>query len=142
MADEELQRKQAERGEEREAEPVERGGKPRRPLERAFGPLIDRLLLGEGAGGVDTESSELSLRAFYLALKDGFDARQRNASGDYRPDPKSERFPEFERPKSKPSELSPRGQPKASLIGLVEDWWKEAQAAGRRPSTHGATERQ
>ncbi len=93
-------------------------------------------MLREGIGRVDPASRELLLKAFHLALKDAFETRQRNASGDYRPDPKSERFPEFERMQAKPSAPSPKRKPKETLTGLVEDWWREAQAAGRKPSTH------
>ena len=109
---------QAEAG-RRESKGQEAGSAPR-PLERTFGPLIDRLLLREGIGRVDPASRELLLKAFHLALKDAFETRQRNASGDYRPDPKSERFPEFERMQAKPSAPSPKRKPKETLTGLVE----------------------
>jgi len=121
--------------ERRVTEGQEVDSKPR-PLERTFGPIIDRLLLREGIRSVDPVSRELLLTAFHLALKEAFEARQRNASGDYRPDPKSERFPEFERTKSKPTSSSRKEPPKASLTGLQEDWWKEAKAAGRTISTY------
>jgi hypothetical protein len=65
-------------------------------LERTFGPLIDRLLLAKGIYRVDPASREMVMTAFHLALRDAFEARERNAEGDYRPDPKAERFPAFE----------------------------------------------
>ena len=108
-----------------------------RPLERTFGRMIDRLLLHEGIRQVDTASREMLLKAFRLALKDAFELRERNARGDYRPDENAERFPEFERANSKPPpSLSRKGKTKETLTGLVEDWWKEAKAAGRTISTY------
>ena len=35
------------------------------------------------------------LLAFWQALRDAFESRKRNAEGDYSPDAKSERFPEW-----------------------------------------------
>ena len=107
-----------------------------RPLERTFGPIIDRLLLHEGIRRVDPATRDMLLRAFHLALRDAFESRQRNASGDYRPDPKAERFPAFERSQARPLRQSPKAKPKETLTGLVEDWWKEAKAAGRTISTY------
>jgi len=93
---------------------------------------------------VDTSSREMVLRAFHLALRDAFEARQRNAEGDYRPDPKAERFPSFEQGPVKPPFPS-SAKHKDTLAGLLEDWWKEAKAGGRTVSTHesyGRTVRQ
>jgi hypothetical protein len=109
-------------------------------FERTYGRLIDRLLREEGVGRVDAQSREMLLKAFHLALKDAFEARERNAEGDYRPDPKAERFPPFEQappitPPASPS--SAKGpKPKASLTVLLADWWPEAEAGGRTISTH------
>ena len=108
-----------------------------RPLERVFGRIIDRLLLHEGIGRVENASREMLLKAFHLALKDAFEARERNARGDYQPDPKAERFPEFERTNAKsPPSPSRKGKPRQTLSGLLEDWWKEARASNRTISTH------
>jgi integrase len=108
-----------------------------RPLERTFGPIIDRLLLHEGIRRVDTSSRELLLKAFRLALTDAFALRERNARGDYRPDENAERFPEFQRANAKPAPSpSRKGDAKETLTGLVEDWWKEAKAGGRTISTY------
>ena len=108
-------------------------------LERTYGSLIDRLLREEGIGRVDAPSREMLLTAFHLALREAFEARQRSASGDYRPDPKAERFPAFEQApiKQPPSPSSAKHpKPKGSLTGLLEDWWAEAKAGGRTISTH------
>jgi hypothetical protein len=41
-----------------------------RPLERTFGPIIDRLLLREGTRRIDAASREMLLKAFRLAYDD------------------------------------------------------------------------
>jgi hypothetical protein len=63
-------------------------------LEPIFGSLIDRLLLAEGIASVDPKSRRLLLVEFGRALRDAWEARRRQAGGDYSPDPKAERFPE------------------------------------------------
>lgn len=117
-----------------EAEPEAREPKAR-PLERAFGAIIDKLLLSEGIRLVDPASREMLLGEFHRALRDAFDTRQRNANGDYSPDPKAERFPAFERTQPK-APSPPKHKPNQTLTSLVADWWKEAQALSRKPSTH------
>jgi integrase len=104
-------------------------------LEPALGPLLDRLLLAEGIAELDPECRTMVLGAFALALVDAFARREREAEGDYRPDPKSERFPEWQAPKS-PVESPPAPRGKQSLTGLVGEWWREAQATGRKRSTY------
>jgi integrase len=100
-------------------------------LEELVGPIIDSLLLAKGIHKVDQSSREILLLAFMLALRDAFEHRRRNAIGDYTPDPKAQRFPAWIDPKEKSS-----GRLGVSLKGLVESWWQEAQATGRKPSTH------
>lgn len=97
-------------------------------LEKPLGPLVDRLLLSKGIRHVDDESRPILLSAFWMALRDAFESRKRNIEGDYSPDPKANRFPQWEAPKRKVTAI-PSG---VSLTGLVEDWWKEAKAAGRK----------
>lgn len=105
-------------------------------LEKQLGPIVDRLLLTKGIRRVDGESRALLLTAFWMALRDAFAARQRNAGGDYSLDPKAARFPEWQAPADAPKEKPKRGAFKNSLTGLVEDWWKEAKRAGRKQSTY------
>jgi integrase len=102
--------------------------------QKAFGPLVDRLLLGKGIAKVDDASGAILLRAFHLALRDAFAARERNAAGDYAADPKAQRFPAWETPGlvEKPATARSRS---ASLRGLLDDWWREAKQTGRKPST-------
>ena len=97
-------------------------------LETALGPLVNRLLLRKGIAEVDPECRPTLLGAFAQALQDAFAVRERNARGDYSPDPKAQRFPEWV------GEEQPG--PAVSLTGLLEDWWREAKAAGRKPSTY------
>jgi integrase len=98
-------------------------------LERALGPVVMRLLLRKGIGRVTPATWEMLLVAFWQSMRDAFESRKRNADGDYSPDLKAERFPEWN-----PTSAS-RG-PAMSLKGLVAAWWVEAQATGRKPSTH------
>jgi integrase len=100
-------------------------------LEPTLGPLIDRLLLRKGIAAVDPECRPVLLHAFLMALQDAFASRERNAAGDFSPDPNAARFPVWAAPGSK--ERTPAG---SSMLGLVAGWWTEAQARGLKPSTH------
>ncbi len=105
-------------------------------------PLADRLLLAEGIGGVDDASREMLLNELAKALRQGFKARQRNAEGDYGPDPMATRFPVFEGHRQKADDTGvsrvrrSSSPPKVSLMGLAEDWWREAKAGGMSLSTY------
>ncbi|MGC1778748.1 MAG: tyrosine-type recombinase/integrase [Xanthobacteraceae bacterium] len=103
-------------------------------LEKPLGAIVDRLLLAKGIKRVDENTRSIILPAFWQALRDAFETRKRNAEGDYSPDAKSERFPEWT-----PLQVEKAPTPaaaKVSLKGLVGTWWTEAKAAGRKPSTH------
>jgi integrase len=114
---------------------VGQDGEPKQ-LEKPLGPLVDRLLLTKGIRRVDSESRALLLTAFWMALRDAFRSRQRNAGGDYSPDPQAARFPEWQAPAEEAKEKPKGGAHKDSLTALVEDWWKEAKLAGRKQSTY------
>lgn len=107
-------------------------------LERTIGPLVDRLLLAECIAEVSEESRPVLLREFARALRDDFTRREKEAGGDYRPDTMAERFPEWTPPEGKVTARPAIGSVtvSASLKGLVEDWWTEAKATGRKPSTY------
>lgn len=90
-------------------------------LEPVFGALIDRLLLAEGIGSVDARSRRLLLVEFGRALRDAWEVRMRQATGDYSPDPKAERFPEWVSPIASPTKAPTNG----SLTDLIEGWWGE-----------------
>ncbi|HEY5305944.1 MAG TPA: tyrosine-type recombinase/integrase [Pseudolabrys sp.] len=103
-------------------------------LEKPLGAIVDRLLLAKGINRVDQPTRYIILPVFWQALRDAFESRKRNAEGDYSPDAKSERFPEWTPPQTgKPVTLTAA---KVSLKGLVEAWWIEAKATGRKPSTY------
>lgn len=105
-------------------------------LERTYGAITDRLLLAKGIARVDEQSRPLLLRAFGLAQLDATLLRRRQAEGDYSPDAKAERFPEFKPTKTREAPPASASAARTSLKGLVEDWWREAQALGRKPSTY------
>ncbi|MDF0498942.1 hypothetical protein [Bradyrhizobium yuanmingense] len=105
-------------------------------LEIHLGRLVDRLLLSEGIRRVDAASRGLLLRAFWLALRDAFEVRLRNAQGDYSPDPKSERFPAWVAPSEENARTKQPVLKGGSLTALVEGWWVEAKARNLKPSTH------
>ncbi|WAP70895.1 DUF6538 domain-containing protein [Jiella pelagia] len=107
-------------------------------IQKMLGPLVDRMLLSKGIRAVDGSSREVVLRAFVKALGDAFENRQRNAGGDYSPDPKAVRFPSSEI-LSEDADTAPiaatRPAAPSSLTGLVDAWWLEAAKAGRTIST-------
>src|SRR5207248_1459 len=67
----------------------------RATLEVTLGPIVDRLLLRKGIAAVDPECRPVLLNAFRMALQDAFANRERNAAGDFTPDTKAARFPEW-----------------------------------------------
>src|SRR5665213_33405 len=99
-------------------------------LEKPLGAIVDRLLLAKGINRVDQPTRYIILPAFWQALRDAFESRKRNAEGDYSPDAKSERFPEWTPPQAAKAATSAAA--KVSLKGLVEAWWAEAKATGRK----------
>lgn len=108
------------------------GADPKKePLERALGPILDRLLLAKGLGKLTATSRSMTLEALWKAMRDAFASRKRNAEGDYSPDPTANRFPKWQTEKD-----AVPYTPRASLTGLVDSWWEEAKAAHRSVSTH------
>ncbi len=101
-------------------------------LERALGPVADRLLLRRGIAKLAPESRPLVLHELRRAFRDGMAVKARHMAGDYSPDPKSERFPAWQH-SAKAASGAVSG---ISLMGLVEAWWQEAKAAGRTLSTY------
>jgi integrase len=78
------------------------------------------------------------LPAFMDALETEFHAAMRllarRAGRDYRPDKRPERFPEWQ-PSAPPKE-DPAAAVTPTLTGILEGWWREAKATGRKPSTY------
>jgi integrase len=110
-------------------------GRKRVALEQRFGEWADVILAGEGLQ-VDAESRHRLIVELARSMTDAAEKLKRNAEGDYRPDPNSERFPTWVRPDAPDT---PKTAAKAgTLKGLLEDWWSEAQRAGRSPRTYDA----
>jgi len=102
-------------------------------FEQALNLIVGDLLRTRGIAAVDAETRPVLIKAAHMALMDALDALERNAAGDYSPDPKAARFPRWE--PSADSVSDTRRAP-ITVTGLLEDWWQEAQASGRKPSTY------
>lgn len=102
-------------------------------LEQWFGPSVDLLLAQHGLN-IDAASRTRLLAAVSEASRQAGEQLKRNAEGDYSPDPRASRFPEW-KPKQTPKPTAGTGG-KTSLTGILADWWREAQATGRKPSTY------
>jgi hypothetical protein len=102
-------------------------------LEQWYGEAVDGLLRKRGLH-IDPPSRARLLEAISAAARQAGEHLKKNAAGDYSPDPAASRFPEW-KPKETPKAL-PTISGKTSLTGILADWWKEAQATGRKPSTH------
>jgi integrase len=102
-------------------------------LEQWWGSTVDDLLRKRGLH-VDLTSRARLLDAISSAVRQAGEHLKKNAAGDYSPDPAASRFPEW-KPKGAPQAL-PTTSGKTSLTGILADWWKEAQATGRKPSTY------
>lgn len=99
-----------------------------------MGPHVDDLLLRKGIS-TDPDSRRRLIEELDKALIQAAAVLKRNAEGDYRPDPDAERFPQWDAPK--PVSAAPVASAgRWTLTGLVEDWWKEASAAGTKPATY------
>ncbi|MEJ0011503.1 MAG: phage integrase N-terminal SAM-like domain-containing protein [Bauldia sp.] len=104
-------------------------------LERALATLADNMLVKEGITSLDPSSRRKLLPELLKAIVQGMEVGERKAGGDYRPDPRAERFPEWRPPQVESAEKS---QSAASLKGLIEAWWREAKAAGFSESTYAS----
>lgn len=102
-------------------------------LEQWYGEEVDRLLTQEGLN-VDQISRERLLVAASDALLQAVRHLRRNASGDYRPDPDGDRFPEWRNPSAERPNVGPGG----TIEELLARWWKEAEQAGRSVKTYEA----
>lgn len=105
-------------------------------LESALGPIADRLMMRKGVGQLDRQSRMMLLESLGKALRDAFEVRQRQASGDYSTDLVASRFPAWSADVPPPSGRTGLGRQSVSLGNLVTEWWREAQLAGLKTSTH------
>jgi hypothetical protein len=96
-----------------------------------YGPFADALLSSEGVV-TDAESRERLIEELHRTLPQVAAKLRRNAEGDYTPDATAGRFPPWQ--SHKPT--TPQGTSGHTLMGLVEDWWTEAKALKRKPSTY------
>lgn len=111
---------------------IERQARDAGKLEQWLGPEVDKLLARHGLN-IDAGSRGRLLVAISEASEQAAAQLKRNAEGDYSPDPRASRFPEW-KPTEEPKTTKPAG--KTSLTGILADWWKEAQATGRKQSTY------
>lgn len=103
--------------------------------EKWWGEYADALLQRKGIRVDDPYIRGRLLDELNKAMLDLTARLKRHAEGDYRPDSYAERFPQWEDPvPTSPPPAAPVG--KWTLTGLVEDWWKEASAAGTKPATY------
>ncbi|MCX5580795.1 tyrosine-type recombinase/integrase [Kaistia terrae] len=114
-----------------------------RAAERALAAVfdIDAFLTSEGVTLART-SRDAFIQALTSALFKAASLLSVRATGDYSPDPNDARYPDWQRPeppatRSFPAPSKPTVQTgKITLTALVEGWWTEAKATGRKPSTH------
>jgi integrase len=104
---------------------------------------IDAFLMDRGRINAFFEARDVhlfpaQLPAFMTALETEFYAAMRllarRAGRDWRPDKRPEKFPEWQ-PTAAAKE-DPAAALTPTLTGILEGWWREAQATGRKPSTH------
>ncbi|MET4635621.1 DUF6538 domain-containing protein [Kaistia defluvii] len=105
-------------------------------LERRYGYLVDRVL-SRHALRIDRDSRERLLLESTRSLTQATFQLLKHAESDFTPDPEANRFPAFAPPERKAAPLpEPAPLPTTSLTGLVDAWWIEAKATGRKPSTY------
>lgn len=109
---------------------VQQNARATAKLDEWIGPAVDDLLLKRGLRTDEASRTKL-IAGVDRAIIQAAEQLRRNAGGDYRPDPDANRFPTWEPPKAKPATHS--GD---SLTKLVDDWWRESQAAGLKVSTY------
>ncbi len=101
-------------------------GEPYEALEARFGLLADWALSQRGIE-LDPDTRRKFMVQVASASIDAGWRLKRAAAGDYTPDPRAARFPPFE---TKDSSVT--------LQSLLEGWWTEAAAVGRKQSTYEA----
>jgi hypothetical protein len=111
--------------------------RPRGVEKRIVAFLHDRARVDAFFEAEAVRLSDEGMGAFIAALEGEFFAAMRllahRTRRDYSPDTRPQRFPKWVKSEA-PAKASSKAA--SSLTGLVEDWWREAQAAGRKPSTY------
>ena len=111
----------------------------RRPItqSRIDAFLTERARINSFFEARDVHLFPSQLADFMTALEPEFYAAMRllarRAARDWRPDKRPERFPEWQ-PNGTPKDAA--AAPDVTLTGMLEGWWKEARATGRKPSTY------
>jgi integrase len=104
-------------------------------LERRYGYLVDRVL-SRHALSIDRDSYERLLLESTRSLTQATFQLLKHAESDFTPDPEANRFPAFTPPERTAVPLpAPAPLSSSTLTGLVDAWWIEAKATGRKPST-------
>lgn len=98
-----------------------------RSVEDRFGAMADATLATKCII-TDPESRWRLVEALAEALNDAAAKLEKNARGDYTPDPKAGRFPEW---KPEGAREASSGGPKLSLMGLFDRWAKHPEQAGQ-----------
>lgn len=114
-----------------------------RTAEQALAAIfdIDAFLASEGVT-LARPSRDAFIQALVSALYKAASLLSVRASGDYSPDPHAARYPDWQRPEPPAERTTPApSKPtlpagSATLTALVEGWWTEAKATGRKPSTY------
>lgn len=97
-------------------------------LEGRFGQLAD-FVLDQHAIKLAAEDRQTFLRLVASAAIDAGYRLKRAAGGDFSPDPKADRFPSID---------TVVKREKTTVTSLLDDWWKEASATGRKIATYKA----
>jgi integrase len=98
-----------------------------------YGPFVDALLSAK-AIVADEDSRWALIEEVGRALTQAAQKLKRNAEGDYAPDPIAKRFPAPWQPPQASNGATSGAE--VSLTALVEQWWVEQKAAGRKESTY------
>ena len=120
----------------KEVQRLQREAREAGKLDQWMKPMLDDVLQRRGLCADDESRSRL-VEEVDKAFVQAAQQLQRQAEGDYREDPDAARFPKWEAPKQQPVSAVPLPKTgKGTLTGLVEDWWKEAKATGKKPATY------
>ena len=101
--------------------------------------LMDRGRISSFLKAKDIHLHETQLPEFLDSLEPEFHAAMRllgrRARRDFGRDRRPERFPEWQGLSSNATSSTANGDTGVTLTGILDGWWREAQAAGRKPST-------
>jgi integrase len=114
--------------------------RPRGVQKRVAAFLNERARLNAFLKAEAIRLSDAGMAAFIAALEEEFFAAMRllvqRTKRDYSHDTRPQRFPEWKLAPAPPQATKAIADGSQTLTGILEGWWKEAQATGRKPSTH------